>query len=118
VTGVAEGVSQRVVDSLGSGRELPRRQIDLHGMSAVAARSALTRFVVEAGRANARSVLIVCGKGLHSGAAGPVLPDLVVEHLSESLALHVLAFCTAPRRFGGRGALLVRLRAGGRPRWP
>ena len=56
------------------------------------------------------TVADVCGKGLHSGLEGPVLPDVVIERLSEELAQHVLAFCTAPRRWGGSGALLVMLR--------
>jgi DNA-nicking Smr family endonuclease len=35
---------------------------------------------------------------------------VVIERLSEELADHVLAFCTAPRRWGGEGALLVMVR--------
>jgi DNA-nicking Smr family endonuclease len=56
-------------------------------------------------------VLVVCGRGTHSGAEGPVLPDVVIERLSEELANEVLAFCTAPRKWGGQGAVIVRLRA-------
>jgi DNA-nicking Smr family endonuclease len=42
--------------------------------------------------------------------AGPVLPEVAVECLSEALADHVLAFATAPSKWGGLGALIVRLR--------
>ena len=55
-------------------------------------------------------LLVVCGRGKHSGADGPVLPDVAAERLSEELASEILAFCTAPRKWGGEGALIVRLR--------
>jgi DNA-nicking Smr family endonuclease len=41
-----------------------------------------------------------------------VLPVVVFERISDELAEHVLAFCTAPRRWGGEGALIVMLRGG------
>ena len=66
--------------------------------------------VLRARRDGLGCVLIVCGRGLHSGLEGPVLPDVAIERLSEELAYYVLAFCTAPRRWGGEGALLVMLR--------
>ena len=81
----AEDVPARWLDDLRAGRVVPRRE-------------------------NVGCLLVVCGRGMHSGVDGPVLPDVAIERLSEELAEHVLAFCSAPRKWGGDGALLVMLR--------
>jgi DNA-nicking Smr family endonuclease len=107
----AEDVPARVLDELASGRLVPRRQIDLHRLSAVDARQLLDAGIRQARRQGLGCVLVVCGRGLHSGADGPVLPDVAIERLSEELQGEVLAFATAPRKWGGEGALIVRLRA-------
>jgi DNA-nicking Smr family endonuclease len=106
----AEDVPPRWLDDLRAGRVVPRRELDLHRKAAAEARQALDEGILRARRDALACVLIVCGRGLHSGLEGPVLPDVAVERLSEELADHILAFCTAPRRWGGEGALLVMLR--------
>lgn len=106
----ARDVPARWLDDMRAGRIPPRRELDLHRKGAMEAREVLDRELVEARRVATSCVLIVCGRGIHSGLEGPVLPDVVIERLSEELAGHVLAFCTAPRRWGGPGALLVLLR--------
>ncbi|HTV25568.1 MAG TPA: Smr/MutS family protein [Polyangiaceae bacterium] len=100
----------RWLDDLQSGRMVPRRELDLHRKGAADARQALDEEVARARRDNLSCVLIVCGRGIHSGLDGPVLPDVVIERLSEELSDQILAFCTAPRRWGGEGALIVMLR--------
>lgn len=110
VTGWAVDAPPRLVHSLRRGRELPRRQLDLHRVRAVEARQRLSAFVTLSRCEGVRCVLVVCGRGLHSRGALPVLPDVTVRHLCDVLSAHMLAFCTAPRRFGGGGALLIRLR--------
>jgi DNA-nicking Smr family endonuclease len=110
----AEGVPARWLDELAAGRIVPRRQLDLHRKSAAEARQALAQAVLEARRAGVRCLLVVCGQGRHSNADGPVLPEVAVECLSEVLADEILAFTSAPRKWGGLGALLVRLRPRGR----
>jgi DNA-nicking Smr family endonuclease len=112
----AEGVPARLIEELRSGRVVPRREIDLHRRSAAEARQLLQAGVCNARRDGLVCLLVVCGRGIHSGAEGPVLPDVAVEQLSEELASEVLAFCTAPRKWGGEGALIVRLRAPTSPR--
>jgi DNA-nicking Smr family endonuclease len=109
VRGFAAGVTSRLLAELASGRVLPEREIDLHGLRAASARSALTHAVEDARRDGLECLLVICGRGKHS-ESGPVLPDVAIERLSE-LGDHVLGFCTAPARLGGGGALLVRLRA-------
>jgi DNA-nicking Smr family endonuclease len=106
----AAGVPARWLDDLEAGRVVPRRELDLHRKSAVEARQAIVEAVSEARRAGVSCLLVVCGRGQHSKSAAPVLPDVTVECLSEQLAGEVLAFTSAPRKWGGRGAILVRLR--------
>jgi DNA-nicking Smr family endonuclease len=90
---------------------VPRREIDLHRRSAADARQLLDAGICTARREGLGCLLVVCGRGIHSGADGPVLPDVAIQQLSEELASEVLAFCTAPQKWGGQGALIVRLRA-------
>jgi DNA-nicking Smr family endonuclease len=110
VSARAEDIPPRWLDDLRAGRIVPRRQLDLHRKGAADARQALDEEILRARRESLNCVLVVCGRGLHSGLEGPVLPEVAIERLSEELADHVLAFCTAPRRWGGEGALLVMLR--------
>jgi DNA-nicking Smr family endonuclease len=107
----APGVPARWLDELESGRLVPRRELDLHRKTAADARQAIADAVREARRAGVNCLLVVCGRGKHSNAAGAVLPDITVETLSEVLADVVLAFASAPKKWGGRGAIIVRLRA-------
>ena len=100
----AVGVPARWLDELESGRIVPRRELDLHRKSAAEARQAIVEAVSEARRAGVSCLLVVCGRGRHSRSAAPVLPDVTVECLSEQLAGEVLAFTSAPRKWGGRGA--------------
>lgn len=106
----AADVPARSLDALEAGRVVPRRELDLHRKSAADAREALVAAVREARQAGVSCLLVVCGRGQHSKAGAPVLPDVAVECLSETLAEQVLAFVSAPRKWGGKGALLVRLR--------
>jgi DNA-nicking Smr family endonuclease len=106
----AEGVPARLLEDLQAGRVVPRRELDLHRRSAAEARQMLDTGVRQARRDGVSCLLVVCGQGRHSGADGPVLPDVAAERLSEELGSEIMAFCTAPRRWGGEGALIVRLR--------
>lgn len=109
VRGTADGVSGQVVDRLAKGSPAPSRQLDLHGLRAAEARAFLTQAVRDARRDGVACLLVICGRGKHS-EAGAVLREVAVEHSSDALSDQVLAFCTAPSRWGGSGALLVRLR--------
>ncbi|MEO8177758.1 MAG: Smr/MutS family protein [Deltaproteobacteria bacterium] len=110
VRALAAGVPARWLAELESGRIVPQRELDLHRKSASDARQAIAAAVREARRAGVRCLLVVCGRGQHSNAAGAVLPDVAVEYLSETLADVVQAFTSAPKKWGGSGAILVRLR--------
>ena len=110
----ASGVPARLLDELESGRIVPHRELDLHRRSAADARQAIAAAVSEARRAGVSCLLVVCGRGKHSGGSVPVLPDVTIECLSETLADAILAFTSAPRKWGGKGAIIVRLRPAAR----
>ena len=82
-------------------------ELDLHGLSALAARAAVREFLGEALARRLACVRIVHGKGLRSGPRGPVLKHAVNVWLRKVDA--VLAFASAPRRGGGTGAVYVLL---------
>jgi DNA-nicking Smr family endonuclease len=89
----------------------PEAVLDLHGLRAAEARRRVEAFVHEARSLGRRCVLLVTGRGLRSGTAGPVLRQEVVEiltHPPQSRA--VLGLVSAPPSLGGPGALLVLLR--------
>lgn len=109
VRGLAEGVSRKACQDLELGRIVPRRELDLHRLSAEVARQSLGQFIAQARHDNITCVIVLVGRGSHSGTSGPVLPDVVVQHLGEVLAGDILALSTAPRKWGGRGAVLVLL---------
>jgi len=88
----------------------PHRQLDLHRATKEQAQQILTTAVRQARADGLASLLVIVGKGKHSGASGPVLPGAVVETLIRPLARDVLAFRTASPDLGGTGAFVVRLR--------
>lgn len=103
-------VSRKLPERLHAGELLPERELDLHRLSAEAARHAIARAVEQARADKVRTLLVICGRGLHSGRAGAVLPEVARGELSDRLAAEVLAFSTAPAAWGGAGAWIVRLK--------
>ncbi len=102
---------RRKLAALARGPILPFYELDLHGLTRKQTRSALAQALPTARRNKHRSVLIICGKGRHSGPAGAVLPEYVVGLLRGPLRHHLHGFCSAPEAWGGAGALLVAVRA-------
>jgi DNA-nicking Smr family endonuclease len=89
----------------------PEARLDLHGTRASDAAARLERFVYASRTAGRRCVLVITGRGLRSGPAGPVLRTAVVEALTHApLAAAVLGMASAPPAHGGSGALLLLLR--------
>jgi len=84
--------------------------LDLHGHDTRSARTKLVAFLA-AERARGRAlVLVIVGKGKHSPGGRAVLREEVATWLSRPpMALHVLAFCTAPAALGGSGGVTVLL---------
>lgn len=107
---LAPGTPTRVLSDLKRGRLRPEVTLDVHGLTTSQAIRTLDSLLDGASDSNVRTLLVVHGRGLHSGPGGPVLGEAIVEHLTRLRATRVLALCSAPSRWGGAGALLIRLR--------
>jgi DNA-nicking Smr family endonuclease len=109
--GRAPGVTREQVARLRSGSIPPQRTIDLHGLRATVARDVIIRRIRAAVADGIRCVLIIHGRGKHSGPGGAVLGRVAAETLaSAAIARSVQAFCRARPEDGGAGALYVQLR--------
>ena len=102
------GMQKSVVRKLKKGQYARQASLDLHGHTQVEARKALTAFIAQAQRTQARCVLIIHGKSRHSAEKAPVLKPKVSAWLRSHP--EVLAFCSAQPSEGGTGALYVLLR--------
>jgi len=104
-------VSADVVRRLRRGQFPIDGRLDLHGMRAEDARSAVEKFLREMRARRERCVLIVHGKGLHSPGGEGVLRGELSAWLSEGRASSsVDAFASAHAEDGGEGATYVLLR--------
>ena len=82
--------------------------IDLHGYTLYSAKSLLQKFISNCYEKNIRNVLIITGKGQNNKGA---LKEEVPKWLSDKLLnKYVVNFNVAPTKFGGDGALLVRIK--------
>jgi DNA-nicking Smr family endonuclease len=100
-------VTARTLTRLRRGEFAVEADIDLHGLTTLAARDLLRGFLTDALKRRHGCVRVVHGKGLRSGPKGPVLKHSVSLWLRKVNA--VLAFASAPRRDGGSGAVYVLL---------
>lgn len=98
------------------GKANPEARIDLHGMTAATAHSALTAFLLRAHGNGKRLVLVITGKGKRTEDDGPFprRPGVLrqqVPHWLEQSPLRQIVLQTAPahQRHGGSGALYVYL---------
>jgi DNA-nicking Smr family endonuclease len=81
-------------------------RLDLHGLTSLAARDALSHFIEKQNLTENRCLLIIHGKGGLKGEA-PVLKNLVNSWLRQFP--QVFAFHSAHAKHGGNGALYVLL---------
>jgi DNA-nicking Smr family endonuclease len=111
ITGASHGVSRETLRELARGTLRAESTCDLHGLGAEAARRRIQQFIRDSAMTGRRAVLVICGRGLHSGGEGSVLREVAVSELcSHQVRAHVLAFSTASPVRGGDGALAVLLR--------
>ncbi|MFO1427197.1 MAG: Smr/MutS family protein [Steroidobacteraceae bacterium] len=101
------GVQDAVMRKLRRGQYRVEDELDLHGMVLAEAKQALRAFLARALARQLRCVRIVHGKGLRSGARGPVLKNAVNVILRRTEA--VTAFCSARQVDGGTGAIYALL---------
>ena len=102
------GVPESVLRQLRRGSFRIDAEIDLHGQTLAQGELRLREFLVTAAARQWRCLRIVHGKGLRSGARGPVL-KMAVDRLLRRTDL-VLAFSSAGVRGGGTGATLALLK--------
>ena len=111
ITGASYGVSRATIRALARGEIRAESTCDLHGLAAEAARHRIQLFIRESAGTGRRAVLVICGRGKHSGGESPVLRDVAVDELcNRSTRTQVLAFSTAAPARGGDGALAILLR--------
>jgi len=102
------GLQHGVLRKLRRGQIRIERELDLHGMTVAEARPALARFLAVCQNDRVRCVRIVHGKGHRSPHKRPVLKGKLDAWLRTRD--EVLAYCSAPRRDGGTGAVYVLLK--------
>ena len=103
------GVTAGSLRKLRRGQYRVQAELDLHGLTIAEAQVQLREFLIAALQRNVRCLRIVHGKGLRSGAKGPVLRQLVNSALRRTAP--VLAFASARQVDGGTGAVYVLLAA-------
>jgi DNA-nicking Smr family endonuclease len=109
-------MDRRRFDKLRRGRLEPEARIDLHGMTAERAHTALTGFILRAHDDGLRLVLVITGKGRpDDGATAPRRHGILRHSLPHWLAApplnaRVLQVAGAHQRHGGAGAFYVYLR--------
>ncbi len=111
VEGHVRGFDARVLKRLKAGEFVVDLSVDLHGLKKEEAQKVVDQTIARARVAGHRCVVIVTGRGLHSEELVPVLKLEVPAWLTRGRsAKQVLAFCSAPPKHGGVGALCVLLR--------
>jgi DNA-nicking Smr family endonuclease len=111
VEGAVVGLDPRILRRLRRGEFAYQAMIDLHGMSAAAARIEVERFITNALAEGRREVLIVHGRGHNSKDNVPVLKERLKSWLARGrIGRGILAFTSARPADGGAGALYVLLR--------
>ncbi len=108
--GIPAGVDRRTMDRLRKGRLRPEARIDLHGMTADAAHSALSGFLASAQAAGKRCVLVITGKGSLKQGGGVIRRELPAWLNTAGNRSRVLGFAQAQPADGGGGAFYVLLK--------
>lgn len=105
---LGNGLSRMTLRKLRRGAWPIQDSLDLHGCTSDAARKLLQEFLHEAAQRESRCVLVIHGKGLNSQGGEAVLRKLARHWLTQHP--QVLAYCDAPAKDGGSGAVLVLLK--------
>ena len=90
------------------GKLEPEGIIDLHGYRLQNAKVVLQNYILNAYDKNLRSILVITGKGYNNnGALRKEVPIWLSERI---LSNFLINFKTAPKNYGGEGALMVRIK--------
>lgn len=110
---LANGVPRNTLRDLRRGRWVVQDAVDLHGCNRDEARELLAACMGQWRKEGVRCVRVIHGKGRGSPGREPVLKRLVAGWLMNYA--DVMAYCQARLVDGGAGALIVLLKASGRP---
>ncbi len=105
---IAPGLQKNVLKKLRKGHYGLDADIDLHGLSSLDAKLRLLNFLHRCVEDGCRCVHIIHGKGYRSPDSHPVLKNEINWWLRQHK--DVLAFCSAPPKDGGTGAVFVLLK--------
>ncbi|MGD7035179.1 MAG: DNA mismatch repair protein MutS [Gammaproteobacteria bacterium HGW-Gammaproteobacteria-10] len=105
---LSPGLQKNVLRKMRKGHYGLDAEIDLHGLSSHEAKKQLLRFLHSCVEEGYRCVCIVHGKGYRSPDNLPILKNSLNVWLRQHR--DVQAFCSAPQREGGTGAVFVLLR--------
>ena len=106
-------MDRKALTKMKRGKKSPDARIDLHGMTAATAHTALIAFLLRAHSEQKRLVLVITGKGrtAEDGSRVGILKRQVPHWLEQPpLRQIVLQTAEAHQRHGGSGALYVYLR--------
>ncbi len=87
----------------------PESFIDLHGYRLHNAKIALKKYILNAYEKNIRNILIITGKGYNN--KGILKKEVPLWLNDQNLISLLVNFETAPKEFGGEGALLVKIKS-------
>ena len=102
------GISSMTLRKLRRGQWLIQDSLDLHGLRSETARKLLQDFLHESTQHGLRCVCVIHGKGRHTEGGEGILKSRTRHWLTQ--CAEVLAFCEAPQRAGGCGAVCVLLK--------
>jgi DNA-nicking Smr family endonuclease len=108
MTFISPGLQKNVLKKLRKGYFGVNTELDLHGLTSEAAKQQLLHFLHFCVEDGIRCVHIIHGKGYRSSNNFPVLKNSLNLWLRQHQ--DVLAFCSAPIKDGGAGAVYVLLR--------
>lgn len=110
ISGSANGIDQRTLKKLSTGQIAFKDRLDLHGFYETQAWAAVQDFLHESYANENRCVLIIHGKGKGYGEKSDM--GIIKSQMANWLTNHprVLAFHTAHKKDGGRGAIYVYLK--------
>jgi DNA-nicking Smr family endonuclease len=104
------GVQNRIMRQLKTGKVAVQKHLDLHGQTTQQAHQSIMQFIHQCQQQRKYHVLIIHGRGYRSAGGEPVLKRNVDYWLRQHNS--VLAFHSASPEDGGTGAVYVLLRKG------
>lgn len=103
-----EGYPPRILKRLRRGDFAVQDELDLHGMIAIEAKTAIHEFINECALVNVSAIRVIHGKGNHSRHKKPVLKNLIIGWLKKNQ--FVIAATSTPKNDGSTGAVYILLR--------